>query len=337
MSYKNYYEILGVDKTATKDEIKKKYRKLAKKYHPDVNKTKEAEEKFKEVSEAHSVLIDDQKRKAYDSPGFDSMFDGFNIHIDPSAWGASSWEDLFWGESSFNTRKRKTKGRDEHVEINISIQEAAKGFEKDISLNTNVICDVCNGRRKVEETCEVCKGSGSVSYGNHICTLCRGKKTVENYCKKCAGMGLIQGKQKTLRFSVPPGIKNNAALRFMRQGHQSVNGGPDGDLFIKVVIKNSQWIIKNNDIYISKFLNFTDFLLGTKVKIPTIYEKEVELEIFPGTQPDTCLSIHGEGYPIFNNATFKGDMYVTFKATVPGKLTEEQRDLIEKFKKTLDK
>lgn len=359
MAKKDYYETLGVSKDASDAEIKSAFRKLAKKYHPDVNKEPDAETKFKEIGEAYSVLSDPQKRKTYDqfgSAAFEqggpgaggfggfSDFQGFNM--DDIDLG-DILDDMFggFGFSSRRTgKKRPQKGSDTLVKINVDFMEAVEGSNKSIRLDLDEKCDECNGDGGFDaKTCSTCGGRGRVvtqqrtMFGmfqqETVCPDCRGEgKTYTKTCNKCRGKGHVTT-NKEIEIEIPAGVDNGTQLRISGKGSAGVNGGPNGDIYIEFIVKNHPLFERNgDDINLDLPITFTEAILGCKKEIPTLYGNLV-LAIDPGTQNDTKLRIKGKGMSIINS-TRKGDMYVTVKVMIPNKLDRKQKELIKELSET---
>ena len=314
MNKKDYYEVLGVDKNASEDDIKSAFRRLAKKYHPDVSKEENAAEKFKEVGEAYAVLSDPEKRKQYDQFGHSAFtngqggfsgFEGFDF-------GSMSdiFEDLFGGMGFGGGRSRARnqnsprKGQDVLYHMTIDFEEAVYGTKKDIKILSKTTCPYCHGSgTSYEKTCSDCHGSGTVT------------------------------NRKTITVTIPAGIDNGNRLRIAEKGSAGINGGPNGDLYIEFTVKRHEFYQRDeDDIYIDLPLTITEAALGTKKEIPTIYGN-VDLTIPAGTQNDDKMRLRGKG--IENIATKrKGDMYVITKVIIPDKLTREQKKLLEELDKT---
>lgn len=359
-SSKNYYDVLGVSKTATDAEIKSAFRKLAKKYHPDINKTPEAEAKFKEIGEAYSVLGDEQKRKQYDQfgheaftqgasqGGFDGGYGGFSggfSDIDlgdilDEMFGGSS----FFGGSSRKSKNRATKGPDSLIRINLSFEEAVFGCEKTISLELDESCSECDGKGGFDQkTCPTCGGAGRViseqrtMFGafqtQTTCPTCGGVgSTFARKCSKCNGNGHIN-KKKDIVVNIPAGVDTGFRLRISGKGNAGKNGGPNGDIYLEFkVSKHPLFIREDNDIFITVPITITDAVLGCKKEVP-ILNGSVMLEIDAGTQSNEKLRLKGKGikYP---NSSKVGDMYVIIDVIIPTKLDRKQKELFKDLAKT---
>lgn len=352
MAKRDYYEILGVDKSASEQDIKKAYRKLAKKYHPDVNKGKDAEEKFKEVNEAYEVLSDSQKRAAYDQFGHDGVngaggfggFEGFGGFQD-----AGGFEDIFSqffsggfeGFSSSSKSNRATKGNDNYLSMKIDFLEAAFGTTKTIVLNVDKECNSCHGSGAFSKddikTCSSCNGSGRILRRNGMfatqttCPECRGLgKTVKRKCDQCHGEGYTT-KKTEVEVKIPEGINNHQQIRIASMGERGYNGGPNGDLYIEIeIIPHKTFKREGNNIYISIPLDVADAVLGTTIDVPTI-RGDVELTIPAGTQPNIYLRMRGQGIKDLRTG-YIGDQLVEVKVVIPSKLSKDEKEIYKKLK-----
>ncbi len=353
---KDYYAILGVDKNATQDEIKSAYRKLAKQYHPDLNHSPDAADKFKEITEAYEILSDPQKRAQYDQFG-SAAFDnngmngfnagGFNANMNDFGDLGDIFSQFFGGGGGFQRGQRRDnvprKGANRKVTIELSFDEAVKGAKKDIHLSFIDTCPHCHGTGAKSasdiETCPTCHGQGRVRtrqrtiFGmmeqESYCPDCGGSgKRVRTKCPTCHGQGRVQT-SKTITVNVPAGVDNGNTMKIDGYGDGGVNGGPKGDLIIQFqVAPSSKFTRKGNDIYISAPIAFTDALLGATITIPTVYG-EADLVIPPCTEANTILKMAGQG--VKNATTNKtGDEYVTINVKFPKNLNKEQKELIQK-------
>lgn len=357
MNKKDYYEVLGVSKTATDEEIKRAFRKLAKQYHPDVNKETGAEEKFKEIGEAYAILSDPNKRRQYDQFGHAAFengagggaggFGGFDmgdINLDDIL------SDLFGGGfsgfSGFGKSKsnRSQKGKDVRVVLNLTFEEAAFGCEKDIKLNLTSECSSCNGKGGFnEKTCRTCGGAGKVLeqqqtiFGimqtQKTCPTCRGMgKTYEKECDICRGTGIVE-KTKTLTVTIPEGVDSGYQLRLSGKGNAGINGGPNGDVFLEFNIKEHPIFERDGaDIYLEVPITIVDATLGCKKEIPTLYGNII-LDIKAGTQNYTKLKIKGKGIKT-PNSFGKGNMYAVINIITPTKVDRKQKKLLEELRET---
>ena len=356
---KDYYEILGVSKNATDEEIKRSFRKLAKEYHPDINKTPEAEAKFKEIGEAYAILSDPQKREQYDRFGHAAFeqggpggFSAQDIDLDDIlssifgggfGGGFGSFSSGFGGFNRANENTRR-KGEDLLVRVKLSFEEAINGCKKDINIDVNETCDKCDGKGGFDEiTCKTCNGRGvivseqrtifGVMQTQKTCPECRGKrKTYNKICSKCDGDGnVIQN--KTLSVTIPEGVDNGYRLRLSGKGGAGFNGGPNGDVYLEIIVAEHKYFERqDNDIYLEVPITITDAVLGCKKEIPTI-SGNVLLEIKPGTQNYTKLKLKGKGIKGPNSLT-RGNMYVIVNIIIPTKLSKEQKKLFEMLDKT---
>ena len=351
MDKKDYYEVLGVSKSASQDEIKSAFRKLAKKYHPDVSKEPDAEAKFKEVQEAYAVLSDETKRKQYDQFGHAAFqggagasgggFGGFDF-------SGFSYDDIFdnifggfggFGGSSRRGGNRATKGNDSLVKMTLSFEEAVYGTKKEIELEVTETCDECHGKGGFDETtCEHCHGSGTITSEQHTifgsflskttCPHCGGKgKSYKRKCSECNGTGKIRV-EKELEIKVPAGVDTGNRLRLSGKGSAGANGGPNGDLYIEFTVKDHDFYVRDeDDIYLEVPLTLTEAILGCKKEIATLYGN-VNLTVPSGSESGDKQRIKGKG--IHNDSTHrKGDMYIVLKVVTPKKLSKEQKRLIE--------
>ena len=355
---RDYYEVLGLSKGASDDEIKKAYRKLAKKYHPDVNKEPGAEEKFKEINEAYEVLSDPQKRAGYDQYGFAGA-DGQGFGGFSNMGGFSDLNDIFdafmggsgfggfSGFSSGSGRSRNTgpiKGENRYMQLSIDFLESIKGVKKTISINVDRKCKSCNGTGAKSpsdiETCPSCHGSGRVqktvrtAFGmmsqTAVCPECNGSgRHIKRVCPDCGGKGYNNVKEQ-IEVSIPAGINSGQQVRVAGYGERGSNGGDNGDLYIEIMVKpHSNFVRQGNDILIQVPISAVDATLGTTIEVPTCHG-DVELKVPAGSQPGTKLRIKGYGVPYLNSAA-KGDQYVELKVIIPTKLTPTEKELYEKL------
>lgn len=357
MDKKDYYEVLGVSKTATDAEIKSAFRKLAKKYHPDVCKEPDAEQKFKECQEAYAVLSDPNKRKQYDQFGHAAFanggggagFQGFSGFSD---FGDMSdiFDDILGG-FGFSTRSNSRRssngprrGNDVLYKMTIDFDEAVFGCKKDIKIDVTDTCEECKGVGGFNsKTCPECRGSGTVTseqrtmFGSFLskttCPNCHGTGTTfERKCTNCRGTGHIK-KTKTITVTVPSGIDTENRLRVSGKGEAGINGGNPGDLYIEFTVRDHELFERiDDDIYLTLPLTITDAVIGAKKEIPTLYGN-VTLNIPAGTQNGEKLRIRGKGVENVQTKR-KGDMYIVTKIIIPEKLTREQKRLFEELDDT---
>ena len=367
---RDFYEVLGVEKTATDEELKKAYRKLAKKYHPDANpdNKKEAEEKFKEVSEAYETLSNPQKRKMYDQFGPDgpqgfgggnpgggyysystSGFDGFSDFGDLGDIFSSFFGGGFGGRTS-RTKNGPKKGRDLKYSMNITFEESYLGVEKEIAINRDEECPTCHGNKakpgtKVE-TCKACNGTGTIRQTvstilgqmqtTKTCPNCNGEgKVIQEKCTECKGKGKIR-KPVKIKVKIPAGISDNQTVVLRGEGEPGEKGGPKGDLYIVVNIKRHSVFSRNGDNVICQIpITFTQATLGADLKIPMVDGKEEIYRIPEGTQTGTKFSIRGKGFKAVNG-NWNGDYIFTVVVQTPKRLTAEQRELLNQLAKTMN-
>ena len=352
---KDYYELLGLQKGATDVEIKKAYRTLAMKYHPDRNPgNAEAELKFKEVTEAYEVLKDSQKRAAYDRYGHAAFaqgagaggFGGFNFDFGggSGAGFGSIFEDIFsefMGGARRSRQQEGVRGADIRYDLEITLEEAYKGLTKEIEIQTAVKCEDCHGTGAAEgskaETCDTCHGTGRVRrqagffIEERTCPTCNGTgKVIKNPCKKCGGMGKISQK-KVLEVTIPAGIDSGNRMRLAGQGEAGMNGGPNGDLYIFVHIKPHP-IFKRDaaNLYCTVPLSMTTAALGGEIDIPCIDGSSEKVKIDEGTQSGTEVRLRKKGMTMLQSKSV-GDLFVRFTVETPTKLTDKQKELLKQF------
>ena len=358
---RDYYEVLGLNKGASEEEIKKGFRKMAMKYHPDKNPgDKAAEEKFKEVNEAYSVLSDPQKKANYDKFGFAGVdpnqgfgggggFGGFQ--------GFGGFEDIFdmfggafsgFGGGGSRRTNQARKGKDLQKTVTITFEEAAFGCKKEIDLNMYVNCKTCNGSGAKpgtsRETCPRCGGSGQVSqiqrtpFGQFqsvtTCDQCNGQGTiVKQFCSDCRGQGRVR-KNVTISVDIPAGVDNESIIPIRGQGEPGYNGGPNGDLYIVLEVKPHQIFKRSGaDLYLDMPISFEQAALGAEITVPTL-EGKVKYKIPAGTQPGTRFRLKDKGVKYLRREA-KGDLYVTVNLEVPTKLNAKQKKAIEELGKVV--
>jgi molecular chaperone DnaJ len=349
MSKPNCYQVLGISKNASIDDIKKAYRKLAMQYHPDRNPgNKEAEKKFKEATEAYDILKDPDKRANYDRYGHQennfssnnkSGFEGFDFNDIFSNFG-----DMF---SDGSSTKQSNRGSDVRYNLTISLEEAFLGVEQKINFAIASVCDSCNGSGSAEnskpQTCQTCNGAGKirVQQGFFIvektCHTCKGAGSIiKNPCKKCHGSGRIN-KEKTLSVKIPAGVEDGNRIRLNNEGEAGVRGGKPGDLYVYIAIKKHQNLIrKENDLYLELPLLFTTATLGGSVLVPTIDGTKTTLNIPEYTQNNTQFRLKAKGMTILNSGGRRGDMFVQINLVVPNKLTAEEKIALQQFDSLLN-
>jgi len=354
---RDYYEILGINKNASADEIKKSYRKLAMQYHPDRNPgNKKAEANFKEASEAYETLKDEQKRAGYDryghqanngyggqqngsSGGFDGGFDFNDIF--------SNFSDIF-GERNSGGRKKSSSQRGSDIRYNlaVSLEEAFNGTNTEISFNISCKCDVCNGsgakNNEKASSCTTCNGHGKIraQQGFFIveraCTSCNGSgQVIKNPCKNCNGEGRVS-RNKTLSVKIPAGVEEESRIKISNEGEAGLRGGQSGDLFVFLTIRNHPFFTrKGNDIYFDVQMRFTTASLGGEIEIPTIDGSKAKVTIKEGTQNSDQLRLKSKGMSVMNSGGRRGDMYIRVNIETPVKLSDEERELLEKLDKLM--
>lgn len=352
MNKKDYYEVLGVDKNASEQDIKRAFRRLAKKYHPDVSKEPDAEEKFKEAQEAYAVLSDQQKRQQYDQYGhaaFDQMNGGAGFDFSDFDFG-DIFDGLFgssfggFGGFGRRTSNGPRKGSDKLMRINIDFEDAVFGTTKKINIDVNDKCSECNGKGgKGEKTCSTCHGSGAITQEQRTilgsfmsrttCPDCQGKGiTYQSSCSKCHGNGTIR-KNTDIEVKVPAGIDTGNRLRVTGKGETGYNGGPNGDLYLEFSVKDHPIYVRDDyDIYLELPITITDAVLGCKKEIPTLYGN-VKLNIPAGTQNGDKHRLKSKGIKHINSS-IKGNMYVIINVVIPTKIDKKQKKHFEDLAKT---
>lgn len=356
---RDYYEVLGLTKGASEDDIKKAYRKLAKKYHPDVNKAADAEAKFKEINEAYEVLSDPQKKATYDQFGHAGM-DGFQSGGFSGGFGGMNMDDLgdifssfmggMGGFSGFNfggssqRRSSPLKGDNRYMSMEIDFLDAVHGVDKLINITVDKKCPHCDGTgaqsKSDIETCPTCRGSGRVTRQSRtpfgviqqqtICPDCHGSgKHIKKICTYCGGSGYNTTKEQ-VEVSIPAGINSGQQVRLAGYGERGENGGPNGDLYLEIRVKPHKYFRRDgNNIHISVPISAVDATLGTIVDVPTAYG-DVELTVPAGTQPGQQLRLKGYGIKDLRTHNL-GDQYVDIQIEIPKKLTKDEKDLYEKL------
>ena len=345
---RDYYEILGVPRNATEAEIKKAYRRLALKYHPDKNAgNKEAEERFKEINEAYAVLTDPQKREAYDRFGHAGVeeggmggfggFGGFGAGFDMG----EVFEDIFtefFGGTSARRRRRPQRGADLQYHMEIRFEEAVFGMETQIRVPRTVTCSACRGSGARPGTrpasCPTCGGTGEIRYQQgffsirRTCSHCGGEgRIIQSPCPECRGTGQVQ-RERTLSVKIPPGVETGSRLRLVGEGEPGVHGGPPGDLYIVITVKpHERFTREGDDLRCVHTISFPQAALGADITIPTL-NGSAQLHIPPGTQSGQVFRIRGKGVPhIRGRGT--GDLLVEIRVQTPTHLTPRQRELLE--------
>ena len=362
---RDYYEVLGLQKGASEADIKKAFKTMARKYHPDLHPgDKEAEEKFKEINEAYSVLNDPEKKARYDQFGHPGVDPNYGAGGEGGFGGFSGgfgdvgdiFDSIFGGFGGFGggrstaaSANAPRRGGDINTSITIDFMEACQGVRKKIRINHFEQCPTCHGSGKdantVETTCTACNGTGSVKINQRtpfgvissqkVCSKCGGRgKIVTNPCKTCNGGGRVR-KQKELEINIPAGIDNDQVLRVGGQGDVGLNGGPTGDLNVAISVrKHDLFNRRGNDIYCEIPITYAQAVLGAEITVPTI-DGKVAYTIAEGTQTGTTFRLRGKGVKYINRDAH-GDQYVTVNVEVPKKLTKKQKDLLKDFDASLD-
>ena len=353
---RDYYEVLGVEKNATPEQIKKAYRKLAKKYHPDMNPgDDEAANKFKEVNEAYEVLSDEDKKAKYDQFGFDGLDPNFGAGGFGGGFGGFDFGDILssvfggggfsgFGGSGGHDRNAPMQGPNLREVLRLTFEEAAFGCEKDIPIERIEACKECHGKGTTDpngvQTCQRCHGTGviqtqqrtpfGVMQTQQECPECGGDgHIIKNPCKVCSGRGLVR-RRTTVHVKVPAGINNGQAINMHGQGHVGRNGGPNGDLIISIAVSPHPLFTRDGfDVHYTHPVSFVDATLGGELEIPTI-DGKVKYNLPAGTQGDTTFRLKGKGIPRLNKSG-RGDQYVTVSIQVPTNLSAEAKSALRAF------
>lgn len=354
MAKRDYYEVLGVAKGASADELKSAYRKMAMKLHPDRNPgDKQAEASFKEVNEAYDVLKDDQKRAAYDRFGHAAFENGGGrgpggMGGDPFGGFSSSFSDMFedlFGEMMGGGRggaRRQDRGGDLRYNLEISLEDSYHGKRVEIRVPAAVSCDACKGSGAEPgthaETCPTCGGRGRVraSQGfftvERTCPGCRGAgRIIKKPCKACGGTGHVQ-KERTLAVEIPPGVEEGTRIRLSGEGQAGFNGGPAGDLYVFLSVREHPIFQRDGaDLYAQVPVTFVTASLGGSVEVPTLDGNPAKIAISEGTQSGRRIRLRGKGMPVLRGGGARGDLYVEVKVETPVKLTKRQKELLKEF------
>ncbi|MCL2519377.1 MAG: molecular chaperone DnaJ [Spirochaetaceae bacterium] len=357
MAKRDYYEVLGITKTATEDEIKKAYRKLAIQYHPDKNPgSKEAEDKFKEATEAYEILSTPEKRKAYDAYGFAGVENAGGAGFNPNAFrgfedifgqGFRGFEDIFGSFFGGGGRSRQQRGQprgaDLRYDLKITLKEASFGSHKEISYESLASCDLCHGSGAKEgtsrKTCTTCGGRGQVQQSagffsvSRPCPTCHGEGTiVESPCTKCRGRGVVSQKH-TLSINIPAGIDDGQRLRLEGRGDAAPQGGRSGDLYVYIKILADKYFERSGyDLYLAMPINFNKAVLGGDLIVATLDDEKVKVKIPAASHDGELLRIKGKGATVMNNNK-RGDMYVKLKISIPKKISGKLKDLLVEYGK----
>jgi molecular chaperone DnaJ len=355
MEKRDYYEVLGVERNADKEALKKAFRKLAQRYHPDVNKSEEAETKFKEINEAYQVLADDQKRAAYDRYGHAGLQGAGGFSDFSQGFGdlSSIFEEFFSGlGGTGNTRGRRQprRGADLRTDIKLTFEEAAFGVDKELDIPRMEVCDRCQGNGAEPGTspvtCSTCGGAGEVQRRQHsplfgtvvtasTCPTCEGAgEIIATPCKKCNGQKRVRVSRK-LNVKIPAGVDEGTRIRLIGEGEVGQLGGPPGNLYVVVVIEPHAIFVRNEfDIHMELPINIAQAALGATIHIPTLDGTEETLEIPPGTQNGRTFRKRNLGIPRLQR-TGRGDMVISVRVVTPTNLTNDQRELLRALAKTL--
>lgn len=337
---KDYYEILDVDRSATTEEIKKAYKKLAFKYHPDRNPDDpESIDKFKEINEAYQVLGNENKRAQYDSFGHisgDGPFGAGGNFGDINDLFGSLFEEVF---STGGRGNRAARGNDLRYDLEVTFREAAFGTQKEIIVPKRAVCDECSGSGAEpggETVCRSCNGRGSIQYAkgffaiNQTCGTCRGSgKIIQNHCKSCRGEGFVRKEQK-VSVRIPPGIPNGTRMKLREEGDPGLNGGPSGDLYIVVTVQEHPVFTRDgNDLHCEVPIDIVQAVLGGEITVPTM-DGKTTYKIPAGTQPGKTFRLKGEGIPELGSGRM-GDLVISVKVEIPKKITKKQKELLKEF------
>ena len=355
MAKRDYYEVLGLAKGASEDDIKKAYRKLAMKYHPDRNPDdKSAEEKFKEASEAYEVLSDGQKRSAYDRMGH-AAFEGMGAGGGAGGFGGGNFQDIFnnfgdifgdmFSRGGGQQQQRQRRGADLRYVLELTLEEAVKGIKKTISFTAPASCEACNGKgtKNPEDvvTCGTCHGAGQIRMQQgffsvqQACPTCRGRgKVIKNPCNVCHGSGVSE-RSKTLEVSIPAGVDTGQRVRISGEGEAGGAGVQNGDLYVEIVVREHPVFQRDGaDLYMDVPISFTDAALGKEVEIPTL-DGRVNLKIPEGTQTGRLFRLRGKGVkPV--QTTMVGDLLCRVVVETPVNLTSRQKELLRELQATMD-
>lgn len=354
MPHKDYYQILGVSKNSSADEIKQAYRRLARQYHPDVSKEHGAEQKFKDINEAYQILGDPNKKNQYDtfgSTGGPQGFGGINFEDLFQGFGSSQFgniEDIFEGFFGGGGRRQKKgpqKGNDLQYEMDLSLEEAYLGGEKEVEIQNLDACHICKGFGAEPGTqskkCPACNGIGQVQQSQRTilgsftqvvpCVKCAGTgEIISNPCKNCRGSGRIKSSNK-VKVKIPAGIDNGYRLRISNAGDAGIKGGPHGDLYILInVAQHTRFKRQGDDLFLTEKIDFVSAILGETIELKTLTDKTT-LKIPPGTQPNTVFRMKEHGMPHLHGYR-KGDLFVEIKVEIPTRLSKDQIELLKKIK-----
>ena len=348
---RDYYQVLGVGRSASEEEIKRSYRRLAFQYHPDRNKDPQAETQFKEINEAYEVLSDPEKRSTYDRYGHDGLnpgggrgFDGFDTFS-----GFGDIFDAFFGGASTRTRQGQERGRDLQCDLNITFDEAVFGTEKELEIERVENCSRCRGQRGEPGTqpqrCAVCNGSGQIRRVQQsvlgqfvnvvVCVQCRGEgRVIATPCAQCRGSGR-EHKSHHLQVKIPAWVDSGSQIRLSGEGDSGARGGPPGNLYISINVQPHQYFRRDGDnILYTLPINFAQASLGDEVEVPTL-EGTTTVKIAPGTQTGKSYRLRGKGVPNVHTG-HRGDQILTVFVVTPDSLTDQQKQLLKELAKTLE-
>lgn len=349
MSKRDYYEILGVDRDATNDELKKAYRKIAFEHHPDKSSRPESEDIFKEASEAYDILSKPDKRRLYDQYGHDGLqqgggfsggYSGFN---DIFSNFADIFKDFFGGDDGASSN-RPRRGSDIKMELKLSFDEAVWGIKKELKVDRHITCSTCSGvgvmnPEKDMQICSACRGKGQISQSagffimNQTCPYCGGKgKKITNPCKTCSGNGVVK-ETRNVEVNIPAGVDTGNRLKVSGEGEAGLKGGPNGDLYLFLTVEPHPHFEREDfDLHAILEISYLDAILGTELEIDGIKEGEkLSLKIPSGTQQDTVFEIKGKGVKVVNRE-MRGDLYFKVKIKIPQKIQKEERELLESLR-----
>ncbi|MEA2008951.1 MAG: molecular chaperone DnaJ [Chloroflexota bacterium] len=355
MAQRDYYEVLGIARSASEGDVKSAFRNLARKYHPDVSDAPDAEDKFKEINEAYRVLSDDDKRAAYDRFGHAGVK---GANGGPGGFQSADFTDFadifgdifgFGGRAGRGRSRGPQRGSDLQYRVSLSFEEAVFGVEKEINITRDESCDTCHGSGAKPgtspKTCKHCGGRGEVRQtrqtllGSMVqvvtCPVCRGKgKVVESPCPTCNGNGKVR-KTRRKNVSIPAGVDDGTRIRLSGEGQPGVNNGPPGNLYIVInVLPHKYFRRRDQDIFLDLNINVAQATLGAEVKVPTI-DGESMLKISSGTQPGKIIRMRGKGVPHLRNNT-RGDQLVVINITIPKRLDDEEREIFEQLAEKMD-
>lgn len=362
---RDYYEVLGVAKDADEATIKRAFKRLAIKYHPDHNKDPDAGDKFREINEAYQVLSDPQKRQAYDQFGFDGVNGQPGAGGNPFGAGAGGFEDIFGsgrfadifgdmfgggaggGRSREAAREEASRGRDMQIRLTISLEEAVRGCKKQIKLRTLDACPDCHGTggkdgKATFSDCPHCHGTGQITAAQGFfrisqpCPYCHGTgQVIDNPCPTCKGTGRVEA-TRTLNVNIPAGVDTGDRMRLQGEGQAGLNGAPSGDLYVVIEVREHEIFKRDgNDLYCDLPVSFTTAALGGKVEVPTL-DGKLAVTIKPETQTGTIMRLSGRGVKSVNSMRGRGDLYCKVIVETPVNLTSEQKDLLRKFEASLN-